>query len=129
MWALKIWLLFILITFLLQYCIATQFSEIVHNSTGLPTHLTEPKYYISALRYASSNHMVYFSPHALYTRSYYMFHFIGWLEAHIFYTSCIAVPLREIRKFQDITTYNVYTNHLKIEFIENVWKNPNFKIP
>ena len=38
--------------FLLQYGMATQFSEILHNLTGFPTHLTEPKYYISALRYA-----------------------------------------------------------------------------
>ena len=30
--------------FLLQYGMATQFSEIVHNSTGFPTHLTEQKY-------------------------------------------------------------------------------------
>jgi len=45
---------------------ATQFSEIVHNLTGFPTHPTEPKYYISVLRYVSSNHMVYFSQHALF---------------------------------------------------------------
>jgi len=48
---------------------ATQFLEIVHNLTGFPTHLTEPKYYISVLRYVSSNHMVYFSPHALFLQA------------------------------------------------------------
>ena len=40
---------------------ATQYSEIVHNLTGFPTHLTELKYYISVLRYVSSNLMVYFA--------------------------------------------------------------------
>ena len=29
---------------LLQYGMATQFSEIVHNLTGFPTHLTKPEY-------------------------------------------------------------------------------------
>jgi len=48
---------------------ATQFSEIVHNLTGFPTHLTESKYYISVLRYVSSNHMVYFSPNALFSQA------------------------------------------------------------
>jgi len=58
--------------FLLQYGVATQFLKIVHNLTGFPTQFTEPKYYISELRYFSSNHMVYFSPHALFSqgRSY-----------------------------------------------------------
>ena len=55
--------------FLLQYVMATQFSEIVHNLTGFPTHFTEPKHYISVLRYVSSNHMVYFSPHALFLQA------------------------------------------------------------
>ena len=51
---------FVTYNFLLQYgIIATQFSEIVHNLTGFPTPLTEPKYYISVLRYDLSNHMVY----------------------------------------------------------------------
>ena len=45
---------------------ATQFSEIMYNLTGFPTYLTEPKYYISVLRYVSSNHMVYFNPHAFF---------------------------------------------------------------
>ena len=34
---------FVTHNFLLQYGMATQFSEIVHNLTGFPTHLTEPK--------------------------------------------------------------------------------------
>jgi len=55
--------------FLLQYGMATQFTEIVHNLTDFPTHLTEPKYYISALRYVLSNQMVYFSPHALFLQA------------------------------------------------------------
>ena len=60
---------FVTHNFLLQYDMATQFSEIVHNLTGFPTHLTEIKYYISVLRYVSSNHTVYFSPHALFTQA------------------------------------------------------------
>ena len=48
---------------------ATQFSEIVHNLTGLPKHFTEPKYYVSALRYVSLNHMVYISLHALISQA------------------------------------------------------------
>ena len=55
--------------FLLQYGMATQFSEILHNLTGFPTHLTEPKYYISVVRYVSSNHNVYFSPHTLFSQA------------------------------------------------------------
>ena len=55
---------FVTHNFLLKYGIAIQFSEIVHNLTGFPKHLTELKYYTSVLRYVSSNHMVYFSPHA-----------------------------------------------------------------
>ena len=61
--------IFVTHKFLLQYGIATQFSEIVHNLTGFSTHLTEPKYYISVLRYVSSNHMVYFSPLALFLQA------------------------------------------------------------
>jgi len=60
---------FITHNFLLQYGMATQFSEIVHNLTGFPSYLTEPKYYISVLRCISSNHMVYFSPHALFLQA------------------------------------------------------------
>ena len=60
---------FVTHSFLLQYVMATQFSEILYNLTGFPTHLAEPKYYISALRYVSSNHMVYFSPHALFLQA------------------------------------------------------------
>ena len=36
---------FVTHNFLLQYDMATQFSEIVHNLTGFLTHLTESKYY------------------------------------------------------------------------------------
>ena len=60
---------FVTRNFLLQYGMATQFSEIVHYLTGFPTHLTEPKYYISVFRYVSSNNMVYFSPHALFSQA------------------------------------------------------------
>jgi len=56
---------FVTHNFLLQYDMATQFSEVVHNLTGFLTHLTECKYYISVLRYVSSNQIVYFNPHAL----------------------------------------------------------------
>ena len=55
--------------FLLQYCMTTQFSVIVHNLTGFSTHLTEPTYYISVLRYVSSSHMVHFSSHALFSQA------------------------------------------------------------
>ena len=50
---------FVTHNFLLQYGMATQFSEIMHNLTGFPTHLTKPKYYISVLRYVSSNHDIF----------------------------------------------------------------------
>ena len=60
---------FVTHNFLLQYGMATQFSEIVHNLTGFLTHLKEPKYYISVLIYVSSNNMVYFSPHALFSQA------------------------------------------------------------
>ena len=60
---------FVIHNFFFQYGMATQFSEIVHNLTGFQTHLTEPKYYISVLRYVSSNHMVYFSPHDLFSQA------------------------------------------------------------
>ena len=56
--------------FLLHYGMATQFSEIAHDLTGFLKHLTEPKYYISVLRYVSSNHMVYFSPHYLFSQAW-----------------------------------------------------------
>ena len=39
---------FVAHNFLLQYGVAPQISEIVHNLTGFPTHLTD---YISVLRY------------------------------------------------------------------------------
>ena len=48
---------------------ATHFSEIVHSLTGFLTHLTEPEYYFSVLRYVSSNNMLYFSPHALFSQA------------------------------------------------------------
>ena len=35
---------FVAHNFLLQYGMATQFSEIVYNLTGFPTHLTEPEH-------------------------------------------------------------------------------------
>jgi len=57
---------FVTRNFSLQYGMATQFSQIVHNLTGFPTHLAEPKCYITVLRYVSSNHLIYFSPHALF---------------------------------------------------------------
>ena len=60
---------FVTHNFLLQYGMVTQFSEIVHNLTGFLTHLIEPKCYISVLRFVSSNHMVYFSPHALFLQA------------------------------------------------------------
>ena len=60
---------FVTHNFLFQYGMATQFSEVVHNLTGFPTHLTEPKYYISVLRYVSSIQMVHFSPHALFLQA------------------------------------------------------------
>ena len=49
---------------------ATQFSETVHNFTGFRTHFTEPKCYISVMRYVASNHIVYFSPHALFSQAW-----------------------------------------------------------
>ena len=55
--------------FLFQYGAATKFSEFVYNLFGFAKQLTESKYYISALIYVSSNDMVYFSPHALFSQA------------------------------------------------------------
>ena len=60
---------FVTHNFLVQYGMVTQFSEIVHNLTGFPKYPTEPKYYISVLRYVSSNNIVHFSPHALFSQA------------------------------------------------------------
>ena len=60
---------FVTHNFLLQYGMASQLSEIVHNLTVFPTLLTEPKYYISVLRYVSSNHKAYFGPHAMFSQA------------------------------------------------------------
>ena len=49
---------FVTHNFLLKFGMATQILEVVHNLTGFSTHLTEPKYYISVLRYVSSNHIM-----------------------------------------------------------------------
>ena len=75
---------------------ATQFSEIVHNLNGFQTHLTEPKYYISVSRYASSNHMVYFSPHALL------------LQAWSYMPNNTVVQYIEIMKVKGILAPNYY---------------------
>jgi len=55
--------------FLFQYGAATNFARFVDNLFGFTTLLTESKYYISLLRYVSSNDMVYFSPHALFSQA------------------------------------------------------------
>jgi len=55
--------------FLFQYGMATKFSRFVDNLFGFIALLTESKYYISVLRYISSNGMVYFSPHALFLQA------------------------------------------------------------
>jgi len=56
--------------FLFQYGIATKFfGRFVNKLFGFTTLLTESKYYISVLRYVSSNGMVYFSPHALFSQA------------------------------------------------------------
>ena len=69
---------FVTHNFVLKYGMATQLPEIVQNLTGFSTHFTEPKYYISVLRYISSNYMIHFSPHALFSqaRSHFYFDFI-----------------------------------------------------
>ena len=48
---------------------ATKFSRFVDNLFGFTILLTESKYYISVLRYVSSNDMVYFSLHALFLQA------------------------------------------------------------
>ena len=68
---------------LLQHGVATQFSEIAHNLTGFLTHLTEQKYYISVLKYVSSNHMIYFSPHALFSQARSHIKFSSYAGLHI----------------------------------------------
>jgi len=55
--------------FLFQYGTATKFSKFVDNLFGFITLLTESKCYFSILRYVSSNGMVYFSPHALFSQA------------------------------------------------------------
>ena len=62
-------LTFVTHDFLLRYGMATQFSDVVYNLTGFLTHFTKPKYYISVLRYVSSNQMIYFSPYALFLQA------------------------------------------------------------
>ena len=76
---------FVTHNFLLQYAMATQFSQIVHNLTGFPTHLTEPKYFFSVLRYVSSNHIVHFSPHALFSQAW----------SHLLYDTIMLVWQRQ----------------------------------
>jgi len=50
---------------------ATKFSRFVDNllNFGFTALLRESKYYISVLRYVSSNDMVYFSPHTLFSQA------------------------------------------------------------
>jgi len=55
--------------FLFQYGTATKFSELIENVFGFTKFLTESKCYISVLRYVSSNDIVYFSPHALFSQA------------------------------------------------------------
>ena len=55
--------------FIFKYGTAIKFSELVDNLFDFTKLLTESKYYISVLRYASSNDMVYFSPHALFLQA------------------------------------------------------------
>jgi len=56
--------------FLFQYGMATKFSRFADNLFGYTTLLTESKYYISILRYVSSNGIVYFSPNALFSQAW-----------------------------------------------------------
>ena len=55
-----------LITF---YSNVVQPQKFVDNLFGFTTLLTESKYIISVSRYVSSNDMVYFSPHALFSQA------------------------------------------------------------
>ena len=65
MWALKI-RIFATCYFLLLF----SDYKIFRNLSGFPIHLTEPKYYILVMRYVSSNHTVYYSPHALFSQAW-----------------------------------------------------------
>ena len=56
--------------FLFQYGTATKFARFVDNLYGFATLLTESKYYISVLRYVSSNNMIYFSALALFLQAW-----------------------------------------------------------
>ena len=47
----------------------TKISEFADNLFGFITLLAESKYFISVLRYVSSNDIVYFSPHALFSQA------------------------------------------------------------
>ena len=57
------------LNFLFQYGTATKFSRYIDNLFGFTTLLTESKYYISVLKYVSSNDIVYFSPRALFLQA------------------------------------------------------------
>jgi len=48
---------------------ATKISECADNLFGFITLLAESKYFISVLRYVSSNDIVYFSPLALFLQA------------------------------------------------------------
>ena len=55
--------------FLFQYDTNTKFFRFVDNLFDFIKLFTESKYYISVLKYVSSNYIVYFSPHALFSQA------------------------------------------------------------
>ena len=75
-----------LITFYSNNSTATKFFKFVDNLFGIKMLLTESKYCFSVLRYVSSNDMVYFSPHALFSqaRSQLWFYKLVWFSVTSF---------------------------------------------
>ena len=63
----------------------TKISEFADNLFGFITLLAESKYFISVLRYVSSNDIVYFSPHALFSQARsHILHQPGSALCHLF---------------------------------------------
>ena len=103
MWALKIWLLFkllLLITFIPIWYGHTIFRDCGY---GFPTHLMEPEYYISVLRYVSSNCMVLFSPHALFSQA--RSHIMWWLFFCFFFVFFCFFLLFSLRLGYSVKPY------------------------
>jgi len=96
---------------------ATKIFRCVNNLFGFTTLLTESKYFISVMRYLSSNNMVYFSPHALFSqaRSHLKDH-KDTLMKKVLSSSVVKTP-------DDVNfTPDAFKNHLKMTHFQN-WRD------